>query len=132
MKDDNKKNLREYVYEPGQMVTLEIPGLLIEGLLDFFDNVQRDHTYYGIADTYSKSAKEIKNSEGKVEKIELNELKYPTPDSYFSQKPQQYRDLIGAYALDLLLQFKQIHSDNIDKGIAKKVGTIVKPEIKLA
>lgn len=128
-----KIDLREYVYETGQMISIEIPGRLIEGLLDFFDNVQRDHTYYGIADTYSKSAKEVKDKDGKIEKIELNELSYPTPDSYFSQKPQQFRDLIGAYSLDLLLQFKQIHLDLIQKGEAKKVGTIVnKPEIKLA
>lgn len=131
MKNEKEKiqNLREYVYENGQMVDIQIPGRLIEGILDFLDNVQKDHTHYGLSDVYSKSAKEVKGTDGKVEKIELNELSYPSSDSYFSQKPQQFRDMLGAYALDLLLQFKQIHLDLIEKGEAKKIGSIKKIEL---
>jgi len=129
MKKENI-NPTEYVYEVGQMVNIEIPGKLVEGLLEFFDNVQKSETHYGLSDNYAKRAKEVTDKEGKLQKVELDVVNYATPDAYFSQAPQQYRSMLGAYALDLLFQFKQIHLDNIEKGIAKKVGTVQTNSVK--
>lgn len=139
MKKENEKptekeaiqDLREYVYEVGQIVDVQIPGKLVEGLIDFLDHVQKENTHHGLSETYSSSAKEVKEG-GKLKEVKLTSQSYPTSESYFAQTPQEFRTMTGAVALDLLLQFRQLHLSLIERGEAKKIGSIkIQPEIKL-
>lgn len=117
-------NLLDYDYEDNQMITIEIPGKLLETTISMFDTIQKMETHYGISDTYPKTVKEVhgKDSDGKkyLKKVEQELVQYPTMESYATQPFQVFKTQLGAVAFESLMNFKEIHLDNIRKGIAKQ------------
>lgn len=127
-KKDEQINLLEYAYPDG--VTVEIPGRLLEGLMQTIKQVVDNETYQGFTDTYPKTVQEVKGKESKlIEEVKLELTPYPTAQSYFSQEPQKIKTMLGVMCEDLLLFLKQIHLDSINEGKAQKIGTL-KPKNK--
>lgn len=115
-------NLKEYKYDLDQEISINIPGKMLETLLEFLDTIQKVETHYGISDTYSKTTKEVFDKSKNLVKVEQKLEQYPNMQSYATQPFQVFKTELGAVALEMLMNFKQIHLDNIEKGIAKKQG----------
>jgi hypothetical protein len=113
-------NLLEYSYPDGTMI--EIPGRLLEGLIQILTTVDTQETTKGFINKYPVTSKE--NFVGEVlESVDVEWAGYTTAESYFNQEPQEIKTLLGAMALDICLMLKQAHLENIKEGIAKKAGS---------
>lgn len=115
-------NLKDYQYSDGQEIDIKIQGKLLETLLDVLDTIQKVETHYGISDTYSIKTKEVLDKDKKVVKVEQELKQYDTLQSYATQPFQIFKTQLGAVAMEMLLTLKQVHLDNIEKGIAVKKG----------
>jgi hypothetical protein len=118
---DEEINLLEYIYDDG--ATVEVPGRLIEGLIQTLRQVEQSETNQGFISSYP--------AESKVKKDKTVDIKwelYPTAEAYFSQQPQETKSMLGVMALDLLMLLQQVHLENIKSGKAVKVGTLRKVE----
>ena len=136
-KKDAQINLKEYVYESGQSINVEMPGLMLETLLSLFESIYEDNKHMGLATAYPVKSKEVFNKEGQLETVEIERKEYPTFESFLSQatNQQEFVTGLGGISLELLMFFKQVHLDNIKNKVALKVGTVKtkKPnELKLA
>lgn len=129
--DAKEINLLEYSYPDG--VKVEIPGRMIEGLMQFLRTVQQNETSMAFTNSYPTKFKEIFAKENKefLEKVEVDYKPYPTAESFFSQTPQAVTSVLGAGAQDLLMLLQQAHLDNIEKGVAVKRGTVKEDESPL-
>ncbi len=119
-------NLLEYTYPDGVMI--EIPGKLLEGLIQILKTVDEKETTTGFINNYPLTSKE-NFTEDFLTSVEVDWKGYPTAEAYFNQKPQEIKSLLGAMALDLCLMLKQAHLVNIENGVAKKIGSF-EPEIE--
>lgn len=130
--NEEQINLLEYSYPEG--TTIEIPGRLLEGLIQILTTVDEKETTRGFINKYPLESKEIFRGDF-LESVDVEWVGYPSAESYFNQKPQDIKTLLGAMALDLCLMLKQAHLENINLGIAKKVGSFevesTKDEVKL-
>lgn len=113
-------NLLEYTYPDGVMV--EIPGRLLEGLIQILTEVDKKETTVGFINNYPLTSKEVLR-EDFLEKVDVEWTGYTTAESFFNQKPQDIKSMLGVMALDLCLMLKQGHLENIESGIAKKLGS---------
>lgn len=130
--EEEQINLLEYSYPDG--VAIEIPGRLLEGLIQILTTVDEKETTRGFINKYPLKSREVFRGDF-LEAVDVEWKGYPSAESYFNQEPQDIKTLLGAMALDLCLMLKQAHLENIKLGIAKKQGSfepeIVKDEIKL-
>lgn len=122
---DEEINLLEYIYDDGD--TVQVPGRLVEGLIQTLRQVEQSETNQGFISAYPSTSK-IKKEEKNVISVDVQWENYPTAESYFSQQPQETKSMLGVMALDLLMLLQQIHLENIREGKAKKVGTLRKVE----
>lgn len=113
-------NLFEYTYPDG--VSVEMPGRLLEGLIQILSEVDKKETTMGFINNYALTGKETFR-EDFLESVDVEWKGYTTAESYFNQKPQDIKSMLGVMALDLLLLLKQAHLENINNGIAKKIGS---------
>lgn len=133
---DEEINLLEYVYPQGTMV--QIPGRLLEGLIQILNEVDKKESTRGFIDKYPTTSKKMFNETNKehLQAVQTNWEVYPTAESYFNQEPQEIKSMLGVMALDLLLLLKQGHLENIRSGVAVKLGTfeteIKNEEVKLS
>ncbi len=120
---DEQINLLDYSYPDGTMV--EIPGRLLEGLIQILNTVNEKETTKGFIDRYPVSNKEVfsKEKEGFLQEVKVEWKGYPTAESYFNQDPQEVKSMLGAMALDLCLMLKQAHLENIKSGAAVERGS---------
>ena len=126
--EDKEINLLEHVYDKGQMV--EFPGELVYALMQVLEKVADHEKVTGFPTAYAKSTKEVFDKERTMSDgskflvaVEQELELYPTAESWFNQRPQELVSMLGAMAMDLLGGLKSIHLENIQKGIAKPVGT---------
>jgi hypothetical protein len=121
-------NLLDYSYPDGTMV--EIPGRLLEGLIQILNTVNEKETTKGFIDKYPVSIKEIfnKDKEDFLEDVKVEWKGFTTAQAYFNQDPQEVKTLLGAMALDLCLLLKQGHLENIKAGIAVERGSFEIPQ----
>lgn len=130
--DEEQINLLEYSYPEG--VSVEIPGRLLEGLIQILTTVDEKETTRGFINKYPLNSKEVFKGDF-LESVDVEWKGYSSAESYFNQKPQDIKTLLGAMALDLCLMLKQAHLENIKVGVAKKQGTFEpqeeKDEVKL-
>ena len=117
--NEEQINLMDYTYSPETMV--EIPGTALIELMLFAKMVATNEERVGLAFSYSKKTKEGKNKEGVLETISEELIEYPTPESFFSQKPRQFTSLVGVGAQDILLKMKSTHLANIKSNKAIKI-----------
>ncbi len=122
---DEEINLLEYIYDDGD--TVEVPGRLMEGLIQILRQVEQNETNQGFISAYPTKQK-VNKKKDVVESVEVEWEMYPTANSYFSQKPQETKSMLGVMALDLLMLLQQKHLENIRSGKAKKIGTMKKVE----
>lgn len=113
-------NLFEYTYPDG--VSVEMPGRLLEGLIQILSEVDKKETTMGFINNYALTGKETFR-EDFLESVDVEWKGYTTAESYFNQKPQDIKSMLGVMALDLLLLLKQAHLENINNGVAKKIGS---------
>lgn len=118
--DKEQINLMEYTYPEGTMI--QIPGRLLEGLIQILTEVDKKETTMGFINNYPLSSKEVKR-EDFLESVDVEWTGYTSAESYFNQKPQDIKSMLGVMALDLCLLLKQAHLENINEGIAKKLGS---------
>lgn len=118
--DKEQINLMEYTYPEGTMI--QIPGRLLEGLIQILTEVDKKETTMGFINNYPLSSKEVKK-EDFLESVDVEWTGYTSAESYFNQKPQDIKSMLGVMALDLCLLLKQAHLENINEGIAKKLGS---------
>lgn len=118
-------NPLEYIYDKGAVV--EVPGDMIYALITLLGQVVDSETIQGFSHSYSTSAKEVKDGD-LIVGVELETEQYPTAHSFFSQKPITATSLLGVMAQDLQLLLKQQHLEEIEKGNAKKIGTVKTPQ----
>jgi hypothetical protein len=130
--DEEQINLLEYSYPDG--VSVEIPGRLLEGLIQILTTVDEKETTRGFINNYPLTSKEVFKGDF-LESVDVEWKGYSSAESYFNQEPQDIKTLLGAMALDLCLMLKQAHLENIKGGVAKKQGTFepqeAKDEVKL-
>ncbi len=130
---EKELNLLEYTYPEGTLV--EIPGRLLEGIIQILSEVDKKETTVGFINNYPLSSKE-NFREDFLESVDVDWKGYTSAESYFNQKPQDIKSMLGVMALDLLLMLKQGHLENIEAGIAKKVGSFEpeksKEDVKLS
>lgn len=126
-------NLLEYTYPEGTLV--EIPGRLLEGLIQILSEVDKKETTVGFINNYPLTSKE-NFREDFLESVDVDWTGYTSAESFFNQKPQDIKSMLGVMALDLLLMLKQGHLENIEAGIAKKIGSFEpekpKKDVKLS
>lgn len=118
--EEEQINLLEYSYPDG--VSVEMPGRLLEGLIQILTTVDEKETTRGFINKYPLASKEVFR-EDFLESVDVEWKGYPSAESYFNQEPQEIKTLLGAMALDLCLMLKQAHLENIKLGIAKKQGS---------
>lgn len=118
--NEEQINLFEYTYPDG--VSVEMPGRLLEGLIQILSEVDKKETTMGFINNYALTGKETFR-EDFLESVDVEWKGYTTAESYFNQKPQDIKSMLGVMALDLLLLLKQAHLENINNGIAKKIGS---------
>ena len=123
-KSDEQINLLEYIYEDGQMV--EIPGRLLEGLMQVLRAVEKDQRHDVFIDNYPTAPKEEYDRDGLLEEVKTKWTPYPTAKSFFAQEPQTAITTIGMMALDQLMFLQNIHLSNIKENKAQKIGSIKK------
>ncbi len=124
-------NLMEYTYPDGVMV--EIPGRLLEGLIQILNEVDKKETTRGFINNYPTASKEnIIQRDGKdfLESVQVDWEGYSSAESYFNQAPQDIKSMLGVMALDLLLMLKQAHLHNIEAGVAKKLGSFEQENVE--
>lgn len=125
-------NLLDYSYPEG--VSIEIPGRLLEGLIQILTTVDEKETTRGFINNYPLASKEVFKGDV-LESVDVEWKGYSSAESYFNQEPQDIKTMLGAMALDLCLMLKQAHLENIQNGIAKKLGSFEteteKDEVKL-
>ena len=124
MKEEIK--LLDYVYKDGVNITM--PGSLLYALLQVLDQVKEDQTHYVFNHYYDKTVKEIKDLSGVLEKIETIREQYPSATTFFGQTPQVATTTLGCAAMDLTMLLKNIHLQEIEKGNALQVGTVIPPQ----
>jgi hypothetical protein len=132
--EEEQINLLEYSYPDG--VGVQIPGRLLEGLIQILTAVDEKETTRGFINNYPLSSKEVFRGDF-LESVDVDWKGYSSAESYFNQQPQDIKTMLGAMALDLCLMLKQAHLENIKEGIAKKQGTFEqqtekKDEVKLS
>lgn len=125
MKDEEIKLLR-YEYKDG--VNVSIPGGLVYALMQVLEQVKESETHYVFNHFYDKNSKEQKGLDGIVEKVVTTKEKYPSAQAYFSQEPQIATTMLGNAVVDLLMLVKQIHLDEIKKGNALEIGSVIPPQ----
>ena len=125
MKEENI-NLLEYQYTNGAEVT--IPGDLVYGLMQVLNQVKESETHYVFNHYYDANPKEVKGLNGAVSAVKTEKVKYPSAESYFNQEPQIATTMLGNASLDLLMVLQGVHSAEIEKGNAVKVGSVVAPK----
>ena len=118
--DKDQINLMDYTYPEGTMI--QIPGRLLEGLIQILTEVDKKETTMGFINNYPLSSKEVKR-EDFLESVDVEWTGYTSAESYFNQKPQDIKSMLGVMSLDLLLLLKQAHLANIEDGVAKKLGS---------
>lgn len=116
----------DYIYKNGAQVP--IPGELVTALLEVLHKVKEDQTHYVFNHHYDTDVKVIKNLKGNVEEVKTTKVVYPTNDSFFGQVPQTATTLLGNACLDLLVFLELIHVEQIEKGNALQVGTVIPPQ----
>lgn len=124
-KPTSLEELMEYNYDENVMV--EVPGTFLHEMIHFSRMVENANTFLGFVSEYGTSAKEVKEG-GKVVHIEENLKYYPTPESYFFQKPKEVRNELGGYAKDMVMRLSTKHIQNIELGLTKKPGTFAPVE----
>lgn len=122
---DEEINLLDYIYDDND--TVEIPGRLIEGLIQILRQVEQNETNQGFISAYPTKHK-LNKKENLLESVDVTWEQYPTAEAYFSQQPQETKSMLGVMSLDLLMLLQQKHLDNIRSGKAKKIGTLKKVE----
>lgn len=123
-KNITAEELKAHIYK--EKVLTEIPGDLLYGLITILEQVVESESsessfLYSYPDNVKKSFDSL--DEKFLEKVEIDWKEYPTAKSFFEQVPVKTMSILGAMAEDLLLLLRQIHLDNINKGLTKKVGT---------
>jgi hypothetical protein len=118
--NEEQINLLEYSYPEG--TTIEMPGRLLEGLIQILTAVDEKETTKGFINSYPLTSKEVFR-EDFLEAVDVEWTGYTTAESYFNQKPQEVKTMLGAMSLDLCLMLKQIHLSNINNKVAKKIGS---------
>lgn len=131
--DKKEINLLEYTYPEG--VNVEIPGRLLEGLIQILSEVDKKETTRGFINNYPKASKNKMKGDF-LESVKVDWEGYPTAESFFNQEPQDIKSLLGVMALDLCLVLKQGHLQNIESGIAKSNKVVktkaLEEEVKLS
>jgi hypothetical protein len=129
LKNISAQDLKEHIYKDG--VTSEIPGDLHHSLIGLLEQVIENETVHNaFLYQYPEKSKKVFDKEDKefLEKVETEWAEYPTAHSFFSQTPVKAMSTLGAYCEDLLLLLRQIHLDNISKGLTNKIGTFAPKE----
>lgn len=130
---DHEINLTEYIY--GERVNVEIPGKMLEGLIQLLRQVEANETEVGFAHQYPTSTKYKTDKDGKVKDIKVEFEDYPSAEEFFNQRPQTFKSMLGTMSQDLLLILSSIHLENIRSGKALKIGSIMekpKADVKIS
>lgn len=123
MKNEEQIDLLEYGYSPDQVVTVDIKGHQILGLLQILDAIVKDNTHTIFLNGYqSQAVPNYIDFEGqkKLDNVEVTWEGYTTPNAFFSQTPTEGLTVLGAHALDMLNVIKMMHKGLIDQGVANK------------
>lgn len=118
--NEEQINLLDYSYPDGVMV--QIPGRLLEGLIQILTTVDEKETTRGFINNYPTTSKEVFEGE-LLKSVDVEWKGYTSAEAYFNQAPQDIKTMLGAMSLDLCLMLKQGHLENIRAGIAKKIGS---------
>jgi len=123
--EKEQTNIMEYDYAPDQIVTLELKGHQLYGLIELLDYVIEDNSYKDIyLDGYPTTAEpvtvELEDGKKVIDRVEVEWKTHPNLNSFFSQKVTSGVSQIGARAIDLNLVLKRIHEQMVLDGTAKK------------
>lgn len=122
-KVEDQINLLEYEYAPDQVVTVDLKGHHILGVMQVLDAIVKDNTHSVFLNGYqSQATPKFVDFEGnqKLDSVEVTWEGYPNANSFFNQVPTEGLSVLGAHALDLLTVFKGVQKNLIDQGVAKK------------
>jgi hypothetical protein len=108
-------NLLDYTYSPETEITL--PGTALIELMLFAKTIVTNEERQGLAFSYSKKTKEVKDK-SKLVSIEEDLIDYPTAEAFFNQKPRLFTSILGAGAQDLLMKLQGLHLNNIKNNVA--------------
>lgn len=115
----------EYDYAPDQVVSLDLKGHQLYGLIELLDYVIEDNSYRDIyLDGYPTSVEpiaiELEGGKKVIDRVNVEWQTHPNLSSFFSQKVTSGVSQIGARAIDLNLVLKRIHEQMVKEGTAKK------------
>jgi hypothetical protein len=122
----NEINPFEYQYKPNDVV--EIPANVVLNLLVYFQKVLADQPNLGVPYVYAKDVKTKKDKDGNITAVKTEWENIPTLEAFLQtiENPIPIATELGILTEQFNYSFMKIHQDNIEKGIAKKVGTITK------
>lgn len=116
----------EYRYQPNDMV--QIPANTILNLLFFCEKVIASQPNIAVPYCYPTDVKEKKDKEGKLVKVDVKWEQYPAVELFLNtiNNPIPVATEVSIIAEQVSYTFLNLHLENIEKGIAKKLGELTK------
>ncbi len=118
----------QYTYPPNAMV--EIPAAALLNILYFCEKVIESQPTKGVPYVYPTNVKEKKDKEGKLLAVDVDWQPYPTVEPFLNtiNNPIRIATEVSIISEQVSYSFMNLHLQNIEKGIAKKVGELTKEE----
>lgn len=126
MKNTEQVNPYEYGYEADQVITLNAQAII--SIMGFLEQIIEKEPSIAALRVYPKNVNEIKDKDGNLMKVETDWAEH-TANSFFFTAAEDRGAVpimteIALKANQFLFALTKIHQDNINKGIAKKLGQV--------
>lgn len=124
--EETQINPFQYTYPPNTMV--EIPAAAILNILYFCEKVLKSQPSMGVPYVYPTNVKEKKDKDGKLLAVNVDWEPYPTVEPFLNtiNNPIRIATEVAIVSEQISYSFMNLHLQNIEKGVAKKLGELTK------
>jgi hypothetical protein len=126
--EKNQINPFEYTYPPNTMV--EIPAAALLNILFFCEKVIESQPTKAVPYVYPTNVKEKKDKEGNLLSVDVEWKPFPTVEPFLNtiNNPIRIATEVTIISEQVSYSFMNLHMQNIEKGIAKKLGELTKEQ----
>ena len=116
----------EYQYKPND--TVEIPANALLNIMHFLSKVIEDQPRQAVPYSYAEEVKIKKGDNGEVLAVDTVWTPYPNVEAFLRtiENPVPIATEITILAEQIFYKLNLIHNENIEKGVAKKLGSLTK------
>lgn len=126
MTEQENTNPYEHQYKPNDLV--EIPGNALLNTMYFLEEVIASQPKLFSPYSYAKDVKVLRDKEGNINSIKTEWEAFPNIQTFLQtiEEPIPGATKLTIMAEQLFFAFNNLHKENIDKGLAKKLGSLTK------